>query len=336
MAASKKPTAKKIPVKRSPVKKTAAKTVRKIGAKKSSSRPNKPQASADWLEKAHVLTQALPFMQRYDRRTIVVKYGGHAMGDEALSQKFAHDVVLLKQSGINPVIVHGGGPQINDMLTRLGIKSKFSGGLRITDKQTIEVVEMVLAGAINKQIVTAINQAGGRAIGLSGKDGNLLIGRKTKAKRKDPQSNIEKVVDLGYAGVPSKVNPEILQTLVASDMIPVIAPVGTTANGDTLNINADTAAGALAAALQAERLLLLTDIAGVMDKKGTLIERLTARRAKQLINNGTAQGGMIPKLETAIEANKKGVGGVAILDGRVPHAILLELFTELGAGTLIE
>ncbi len=295
-----------------------------------------PQASADWLEQSHVLTKALPFMQRYDKRTIVIKYGGHAMGDKALSQKFASDIVLLKQSGINPVIVHGGGPQISEMLTRLNIKSKFSSGLRITDKQTIEVVEMVLAGAINKQIVTAITQAGGRAIGLSGKDGNLLIGKKTKRKYKDPQSNIEKVVDLGYVGMPQKVNPEILETLVKSDIIPIIAPIGTSRKGQTLNINADTAAGAIASALKAERLLLLTNIAGVIDKKGNLIERLTARRARQLITNGTAQGGMIPKLETAIKSHKNGVNGVAILDGRVPHAILLELLTELGAGTLLE
>ena len=299
-------------------------------------RGKNPQASADWLEKAHVLTEALPFMQRYDKRTIVVKYGGHAMGDEALSQKFARDIVLLKQSGINPVIVHGGGPQINEMLERLGIKSKFSGGMRVTDKQTIEVVEMVLAGAINKQIVTAINQAGGRAIGLSGKDGDLLVGKKTKRRHRDPDSNVEKVVHLGYVGMPQTVNPEILETLVASDMIPVVAPIGTSVKGETLNINADTAAGAIAAALEAERLLLLTDIAGVMDKKGVLIERLTARRARQLITSGTALGGMIPKLETAIDARRKGVNGVAILDGRVPHAILLELFTELGAGTLLE
>jgi acetylglutamate kinase len=297
---------------------------------------SKAGTSKDWLEKAHVLTEALPFMQRYDKKTVVIKYGGHAMGDESLSQAFARDIVLLKQAGINPVIVHGGGPQIAEMLQRLGIKSKFAGGLRVTDKKTIEVVEMVLAGAINKEIVTALNQAGGRAIGLSGKDGNLLMARKTKAKTKDPDSNIEKIVDLGLVGTPHKVNPEILETLVNSDIIPVIAPIATSDRGQTLNVNADTAAGAIAAAIKAERLLMLTDVSGVLDKKGDLLERLTAARAASLIRNGTAKGGMIPKLETAIAAKKKGVGAVAILDGRVPHAILLELFTALGAGTLIE
>ena len=293
-------------------------------------------SSADWLKKAHVLTEALPFMQRYDKKTVVIKYGGHAMGDAQLAEKFANDVVLLKQAGVNPVVVHGGGPQIAAMLERLGIKSTFKNGLRVTDAQTIEVVEMVLAGAINKQIVTALNKAGGSAVGLSGKDGDLLVAQKTKATQKDPSSNVEKAVNLGFVGTPKKVNTQVLDTMLASNIIPVVAPIATSAKGQTLNVNADTAAGAIAGALQAERLLMLTDVTGVLDKKGNLQERLSLKQAQALIKNGTAQGGMIPKLETAIDAVKKGVGASAILDGRVPHAILLELFTALGAGTLIE
>lgn len=292
-------------------------------------------SSADWLAQAHVLTEALPFMQRYDRKIVVIKFGGHAMGDAKLSQNFARDVVLLKQSGIHPIIVHGGGPQIAHMLDRLGIKSKFADGLRITDAKTIEVVEMVLAGLINKEIVTAINQAGGTALGLSGKDGDLLVASKTKRKTRDPDSNIEKVVNLGFVGTPQKVNADLLKTLVEADIIPVIAPVATAKTGQSLNVNADTAAGAIAAALDAERLLLLTDVSGVLDTQGALISRLTVKKAQGLIRNGTAKGGMIPKLETAIDAVQGGVGAVVILDGRVPNAILLELFTELGAGTLI-
>ena len=236
---------------------------------------SKTASPSDWLEKAHVLTEALPFMQLYDKKTVVVKYGGHAMGDDTLAQQFAHDVVLLKQAGINPVIVHGGGPQIAAMLERLNIKSSFKNGLRVTDAQTIEVVEMVLAGAINKQIVTALNAAGGTAVGLSGKDGDLLVAKKTRSKTKNPTSNIEKAVNLGFVGTPTKVNAHILEVMLASDIIPVIAPIATSANGQTLNVNADTAAGAIAAALDAERLLMLTDVDGVKDKKGKLIERLT-------------------------------------------------------------
>jgi acetylglutamate kinase len=302
-------------------------------------KPSKTTSSTspqDWLKQAHVLTEALPFMQRYDKKTVVIKYGGHAMGDEGLAQTFANDVVLLKQAGVNPVVVHGGGPQIAAMLERLGIKSTFKNGLRVTDAQTIEVVEMVLAGAINKQIVTALNNAGGSAVGLSGKDGNLLVAQKTKATQKDPSSNVEKAVNLGFVGTPSKVNTKVLETMLASDIIPVIAPIATSAKGQTLNVNADTAAGALAGALNAERLLMLTDVTGVLDKKGQLVERLSVRQAAALVKNGTAKGGMIPKLETAMKAVKDGVGASAILDGRVPHAILLELFTELGAGTLVE
>jgi acetylglutamate kinase len=291
--------------------------------------------SKDWLEKAHVLTQALPFMQRYDRKVVVIKFGGHAMGDAALSQSFARDIVLLKQSGIHPIIVHGGGPQIATMLERLNIKSRFADGLRVTDAPTIEVVEMVLAGVINKDIVTAINQAGGTALGLCGKDGDLLVATKTKRKMRDPDSNIEKVINLGFVGTPQKVNAQLLETLVNSDIIPVIAPVATSRTGQTLNVNADTAAGAIAAALKAERLLLLTDVSGVLDQDGKLIERLSLRNAQALIKKGIAKGGMIPKLETSMDAIQNGVGAVAILDGRVPNAVLMELFTELGAGTLV-
>jgi acetylglutamate kinase len=302
-----------------------------------SAKPRKGAASsADWLKQAHVLTQALPFMQLYDKQTVVIKFGGHAMGDEKLAETFAQDVVLLKQAGINPVIVHGGGPQIAAMLERLGIKSTFKNGLRVTDAQTIEVVEMVLAGAINKQIVTALNKAGGRAVGLSGKDGNMLLASKTKAKQKDPTSNVEKAINLGFVGTPKKVDTQVLETMLASDIIPVIAPIAASPQGQTLNVNADTAAGAIAAALHAERLLMLTDVTGVLDKKGALLERLSTRQAQALMKNGTAQGGMIPKLETAIAAVKNGVTATAILDGRVPNAILLELFTAHGAGTLIE
>ena len=306
-------------------------------ASKSKSKIDQKQAtnSADWLAQAHVLTEALPFMQRYDRKTVVVKYGGHAMGDAALAELFARDVVLLKQSGVNPIVVHGGGPQIASMLERLNIKSQFQNGLRVTDAQTIEVVEMVLAGAINKQIVTALNQAGGRAVGLSGKDANLIIARKTRARKADTSSNIDKAVNLGFVGTPKTINTDVLDVMLKSDLIPVVAPIATSEDGQTLNVNADTAAGALAAALNAERLLMLTDVTGVLDKKGALIERLSTRQAATLIRNGTAQGGMIPKLQTAIDAVKNGVTATAILDGRVPHAILLELFTELGAGTLV-
>ena len=307
-----------------------------MAGKTKSSAKNKTANPSDWLAKAHVLSEALPFMQLYDKKTVVIKYGGHAMGDDVLARQFAHDVVLLKQSGINPVIVHGGGPQIAAMLERLNIKSSFKNGLRVTDAQTIEVVEMVLAGAINKQIVTALNAAGGTAVGLSGKDGDLLVAKKTRSKAKDPTSNVEKAVNLGFVGTPQKVNSHILDVMLASDIIPVIAPIATSASGQTLNVNADTAAGAIAAALGAERLLMLTDVDGVKDKKGKLIERLSKAQAARLIKNGTAQGGMIPKLQTAIDAVKNGVAATPILDGRVQHAILLELFTELGAGTLIE
>lgn len=288
------------------------------------------------LDRARVLSEALPFMQRYDKRTVVVKYGGHAMGDEALGAEFARDIVMLKQAGLNPIVVHGGGPQIGAMLNRLGIKSEFSGGLRITDKATVEIVEMVLAGSINKQIVAQLSQAGGRAVGLCGKDGNLIVARKVEQKIHDPESNIEKILDLGFVGEPAKINPEILEVIQKSDIIPVIAPIGVSEDGHTYNINADTAAGAIAAAMGAARLLLLTDVSGVLDKQGKLVETLTVDRAKALMKDGTISGGMIPKLETCIESVEGGVEAVVILDGRVRHAVLLELFTEHGAGTLIQ
>ncbi|MGK2740972.1 acetylglutamate kinase [Tepidicaulis sp. LMO-SS28] len=291
---------------------------------------------AAWLDRARILSEALPYMQRYDKRTVVVKYGGHAMGDEQLAAKFARDVVLLKQAGVNPIVVHGGGPQIGAMLNRLNIKSEFASGLRITDKSTVEIVEMVLAGSINKQIVGALNQAGGRAVGLCGKDGNLIMARKLEHKIHDPESNIEKILDLGFVGEPSRINPEILQTIIASDIIPVIAPIGVSEEGDTYNINADTAAGAIAGAMNAKRLLLLTDVRGVLDKDGKLIQRLTIAEAQALMKDGTISGGMIPKLETCIESVEGGVEAVVILDGRVPHVVLLELLTEHGAGTMIE
>ena len=288
------------------------------------------------LDRARVLSEALPFMQRYDKRTVVVKYGGHAMGDEALGAEFARDIVMLKQAGLNPIVVHGGGPQIGAMLNRLGIKSEFSGGLRITDKATVEIVEMVLAGSINKQIVAQLSQAGGRAVGLCGKDGNLIVARKVEQKIHEPESNIEKILDLGFVGEPAKINPEILEVIQKSDIIPVIAPIGVSEDGHTYNINADTAAGAIAAAMGAARLLLLTDVSGVLDKQGKLVETLTVDRAKALMKDGTISGGMIPKLETCIESVEGGVEAVVILDGRVRHAVLLELFTEHGAGTLIQ
>ncbi|NYZ16321.1 acetylglutamate kinase [Azospirillum sp. RWY-5-1] len=288
-----------------------------------------------WLGKARTLSEALPYMRRYAGRTFVIKYGGHAMGDAGLAELFARDIVLLKQVGINPVVVHGGGPQIGQMLSRLKIQSSFIDGLRVTDRETVEIVEMVLSGSINKQIVAAINAAGGRSVGISGKDAQLLTARKVTRTQRDPDSNIEKVLDLGFVGEPYQVNPQIIDSLVQADIIPVIAPIGFDRNGDTYNINADTAAGAIAGALGATRFFLLTDVAGVLDKEKTLIPRLTLEQAQACIKDGTASGGMIPKIETCIGAVEQGVDAAVILDGRVPHALLLEIFTEGGAGTLI-
>ena len=288
-----------------------------------------------WLRTAKTITEALPFMRRYAGRTFVIKYGGHAMGDADLAAIFARDIVLLKQVGVHPVVVHGGGPQIGRMLERLAVRSEFVDGLRVTDAATVEVVEMVLSGTINKQIVGAINAAGGTAIGLSGKDGNLIKASKLRRTRRDEDSNIEKSLDLGFVGEPRQVNPEILTSLEQAGMIPVIAPIGIGADGETYNINADTVAGAVAAAIGATRLVLLTDVAGVMDKKGKLIPELSAGQVRGLMEDGTISGGMIPKLETCVAAVQKGVEAAVILDGRIQHVLLLEIFTEHGVGTII-
>jgi acetylglutamate kinase len=290
---------------------------------------------AQFLAKAETLSEALPYMRRHAGSTFVIKYGGHAMGDEAAAKQFASDVVLLKQVGINPIVVHGGGPQIGQMLERLKINSTFIDGLRVTDAATVEIVEMVLSGSINKQIVSAIGDAGGMAIGLSGKDGRLIVARKLRRTTRDPDSNIEKILDLGFVGEPHQINAEILESFEDSDVIPVVAPIGVGKNGETYNINADTAAGAIAGAIGAARLLLLTDVAGVLDKQKQLLPKLTASQARRLIADGTAQGGMIPKIETCLDAVEQGVEAAVILDGRVPHALLLEIFTAGGAGTMI-
>ncbi|MCA8934019.1 MAG: acetylglutamate kinase [Rhodospirillaceae bacterium] len=294
-----------------------------------------PEGHEDWLEKAHTLAEALPFMRRYTGATFVVKYGGAAMGDDGLAHNFARDVVLLKQVGVNPVVIHGGGPQIGRMLNRLKIQSEFIDGLRKTDREIVDVVEMVLSGSINKSIVSAIHEVGGKAIGLSGKDGNLIQARKLRRTRRDPESNIEKIVDLGFVGEPTHINPEIIDLFEGSEFIPVIAPIGLGPSGETFNINADTVAGAVAGALGASRLFLLTDVPGVKDKDGEVISDLTVSRARALMGDSTITGGMIPKVETCLEAVNQGVGGAVILDGRVPHALLLEIFTDGGAGTLI-
>ena len=291
---------------------------------------------ADAHQAARVLVQALPHMQRYDDEIVVVKYGGHAMGDEPMARDFARDIVLLEQSGVNPVVVHGGGPQIGDMLKRLGIKSQFSDGLRVTDAATVEIVEMVLAGSINKQIVGFINEASGRAVGLCGKDGNMVLAKKLSRGVADPGSHIEKVVDLGFVGEPAKVDTTVLDQILGRELIPVLAPVCAGVEGGTFNVNADTFAGAIAGALKAKRLLLLTDVPGVLDKSKKLIKQLTLADARKLIADGTISGGMIPKVETCIDALDQGVEGVVILDGKVPHAVLLELLTDHGAGTLIQ
>src|SRR5215469_13492609 len=275
-------------------------------------------APASAHTQARILAEALPHMQRYDRQTVVVKYGGHAMGDPALAAAFAQDIVLLKQARVNPIVVHGGGPQIAGMLKRLQLKSEFVHGLRVTDKPTVEVVEMVLAGLINKDIVTAINRQGGKAVGISGKDANLMIARKI-TEMPDPESNLMQAVDIGYVGDPAQVNPHIVEVIAGSDLIPVIAPVAISNEGETLNINADTFASALAARMKAKRLLLL----------------LTIEEARRLIRDGVITGGMIPKIEGCIEVVEAGVEAVVVIDGRVPHCVLLELFTEHGVGTLV-
>jgi acetylglutamate kinase len=298
--------------------------------------------TATALETAQTLAKALPFIQRYDRETIVIKYGGHAMGDEETARRFAADVVLLRLVGMRPVVVHGGGPQISAMLKRAGVQSSFVDGLRVTDAATMEVAEMVLSGAVNKQLAHLVTRAGAeadvRGVGLSGKDARLFTVEKVTRTAKDPDSQIEQAVDLGFVGDPKAVDAHLVRTLIEAediDYVPVVAPVGVGEDGATYNINADTAAGALAGELKAERFLLLTDVPGVLDAQGRMIEELTVSQAQGLIADGTASGGMIPKLETAIAAIAAGVKGVVILDGRNPHAILMELLTEQGSGTLI-
>jgi len=286
-------------------------------------------------KQARLLSKALPYMQKYENHTVVVKYGGHAMGDAYLGEAFARDIALLKQSGINPIVVHGGGPQIGQMLEKMQIKSRFEGGLRVTDEQTMKIVEMVLAGSINKEIVAMINAAGEWAIGLCGKDGNMVFAEKAKKTVTDPDSNIERVLDLGFVGEIIGVDRTVLDLLARSEMIPVIAPVAPGRDGHTYNINADTFAGAIAGALGAKRLLFLTDVPGVMDKNKEVQGELTVAQCKAMIADGTIAGGMIPKVETCIHAIEKGVEGVVILNGKTPHAVLLELFTNQGTGTLI-
>jgi acetylglutamate kinase len=289
---------------------------------------------ARWRSTARVLVEALPYILQYDGKTIVVKYGGNAM-ESGVSQSFAQDIVLMKQTGVDPVVVHGGGPQIGAMLKQLAIPSSFIDGLRVTDEAAVKIVEMVLAGSINKEIVSGINAAGGRAVGISGKDGNLVIARKLERYKLDPTTLERKLVDLGFVGEPETINPQVLRTIINSDLIPVIAPIGVGHTGETFNINADTVAGAVAGAMAASRLLLLTDVEGVLDREGKLIPRLNVNEARALIADGTILGGMIPKIETAIEAVEAGVSAAVILDGRIPHVLLLEIFTEHGAGTMI-
>jgi acetylglutamate kinase len=286
-------------------------------------------------EQAAVLLQALPYMLRYDEATVVVKYGGHAMGDEQVARDFARDVVLLEQAGVNPVVVHGGGPQIGAMLKKLGIHSEFQAGLRVTDRATVEIVEMVLAGSINKQIVGFINAEGGHAIGLCGKDGNMVTARKVERTIYDPTNHSERAIDLGFVGEPSKVDPTVLEQVLGRELIPVLAPVAAGTDGETYNINADTFAGAIAGALKAKRLLFLTDVPGVLDRDKQLIKELEISEIRELIAEGVITGGMIPKVETCIYALEQGVEGVVILDGKMPHAVLVELLTDSGAGTLI-
>ncbi len=292
-----------------------------------------PQDSAQ--RQAEILMQALPHMLHYDDTIVVVKYGGHAMGDEEVARRFARDMVLLEQSGVNPVVVHGGGPQIGAMLAKLGIKSEFSAGLRITDRATVEIVEMVLAGSINKQIVGFINAQGGRAIGLCGKDGNMVTATKVVYTVESDKTGREEEIDLGFVGEPAKVDTTVLDQVLGRELIPVLAPVAQGADGETYNVNADTFAGAIAGALKAKRLLFLTDVPGVLDAKQNLIKQLKIDEIRALIADGTITGGMIPKVETCIYALEQGVEGVVILDGKLPHAVLIELLTDHGAGTLI-
>ena len=307
-----------------------------VGADKNSDAATaKKRNNQQWALKAEVLCEALPYMRKFAGETFVIKFGGSAMGDDSNLKNFAKNVVLLKQIGINPIVVHGGGPQIGQMLNKLNIKSSFVDGLRITDADTVDVVEMVLAGSINKMIVKEINLASGRAIGISGKDGNLIRAKKLTRTKRDPESNIEKILNLGFVGEPYKIDPEILMAFEDSDIIPVIAPIGIGDNGETYNINADTAAGAIAVALQASKLIMLSDVDGVMLPNGELVSHLSSVTAKKMIEDGVITGGMIPKIETCLSAIAMNVDSAHILNGAVDNILLMEIFTESGAGTMI-
>ena len=287
-----------------------------------------------WLSKVEFLSEVLPYMHQYNGSSLVIKYGGHAMTDKDMQISFASDIALLQQVGTKPVVVHGGGPQIEQMLKKLNIKTGFVDGLRVTDKNTVNIVEMVLSGAINKSIVASIMSAGAKAVGISGKDGGLIKAEKIMSRR-DPESAIEKVVDLGFVGKPSSIDNKVLDALMQGGLIPVVAPLGLGEDGQTYNINADTVAGAISSSLGAKRMLMLTDVPGVLEKDGSLIKELSSKQAKNLIKKGIVTSGMIPKLETCIEAVESGTDAAVILDGRAPHAVLMELFTEHGGGTLI-
>ena len=296
---------------------------------------NKEQIQSEWLKKADLLTETLPFMKRYANKVIVVKFGGNAMGKKEYVSSFAEDIVLLQQVGMLPIVVHGGGPQIGEMLSKLKIKTEFIDGLRVTDSETIDVVEMVLSGVTNKSIVTAISNAGAKAVGISGKDGNLITAKRLMKIDENSDSNVERAIDLGFVGVPKKIDTQVIKALINEKMIPVIAPVGMGEDGLTYNINADTATGAISAAMKASRMIMLTDVSGVIDEKGKLIPELTINEALDLIKNKVVVGGMIPKLRTCIDAVEGGAEASVIMDGRMPHSLLLELFTEHGVGTII-
>jgi len=296
---------------------------------------NKEQIQSEWLKKADLLTETLPFMKRYANKVIVVKFGGNAMGKKEYVSSFAEDIVLLQQVGMLPIVVHGGGPQIGEMLSKLKIKTEFIDGLRVTDSETIDVVEMVLSGVTNKSIVTAISNAGAKAVGISGKDGNLITAKRLMKIDENSDSNVERAIDLGFVGVPKKIDTQVIKVLINEKMIPVIAPVGMGEDGLTYNINADTATGAISASMKASRMIMLTDVSGVLDEKGKLISELTINEALDLIKNKVVVGGMIPKLRTCIDAVEGGAEASVIMDGRMPHSLLLELFTEHGVGTII-
>jgi acetylglutamate kinase len=296
---------------------------------------NKEQIQSEWLKKADLLTETLPFMKRYANKVIVVKFGGNAMGKKEYVSSFAEDIVLLQQVGMLPIVVHGGGPQIGEMLSKLKIRTEFIDGLRVTDSATIDVVEMVLSGVTNKSIVTAISNAGAKAVGISGKDGNLITAKRLMKMDKNSDSNVERAIDLGFVGVPEKIDPQVIKALINEKMIPVIAPVGMGEDGLTYNINADTAAGAISASMKASRMIMLTDVSGVLDKNKKLIPELTINEALALIKDKVVVGGMIPKLRTCIDAVEGGAEASVIMDGTIPHSLLLELFTEHGVGTII-